>query len=498
MQLSHLQFAKQFFLADQPIKNVTFSHWHHATLFNQLNLYVHPELLYTTEQSNKGELTLLGTIIDPKNPCYDNKAIVTELLASISCFTEFEKRLNRLGGRWLLIANTHDDSRIYHDAAGLKPVFYMETTEGLKIMASQPALLAALNFTVIDQVLVNRFKAFPNSQSWPLAVIPYKNVKQLLPNHYLKIENLTPYRFWPKSKRKFTNLEQVAREINKLLQGSVKALTNRNACIMSLTGGYDSRMLFSTTVNNKDNISFFTITSSFTPKFDIDIPTKIAKQYALDHSFSPQQELSTTDQKIIGILSENVGQMYLDRSMKNINFYAKMIAQRTHLPGSVSEIGRCYYFPYGKRLSKLTGESLARYCGFKGNPDAIHAYQHWFTSLPLDMPYDPLDLLYWEHRLGVWGSSGLTYREALIEQIPPMNNREFMALCLSVPIKDRLAPHKLIQQVIALNQHDLLNLPFNNENEHALFYQFPFIRRLKNYITMKINLVLCLIRKKLH
>ncbi|MEW6989442.1 hypothetical protein AADZ91_02025 [Colwelliaceae bacterium 6441] len=487
MNLSHLHFNKQFIISQNNIKSPFFSHWSNKALKNKLTLKTHPELLVTQTNSEANQLTLLGSIINPEKPTDSNQLILNSMLSKTNSFDELESFFYSLGGRWVLIAQIGQQCRIYHDAAGLKPVFYTQTIDKTNIIASQPALLEKLGVTKKNKANIDTFNQYPNSQSWPLGVIPFDNVKQLLPNHFLDLNNLHAIRFWPRESIKPENINSVASAITSLLQGSISALCHRNKCSMSLTGGYDSRMLFSTSIKSCSNIDFFTVKSSFTPKYDIDIPNKIAQKSNINHQFSPLTKGSESDQAIINILSNNVGNMYYDRSMKNIVVYAKMIGSNTHLPGSVSEIGRCYYFPYGKRFSALNGNSLARYCGFKANPDAIKSFNKWLSTTPNHLGYEVLDLAYWEHRLGVWGACGLTFREGLIEQIPPMNNRKFMALCLSVPIKDRIAPHNLIRKIIKTNKPDLLNFTFNNEQEKSMLNKYPLLKRVNMILKYRFN-----------
>ncbi|MFT5758742.1 MAG: hypothetical protein ACI9LM_003490 [Alteromonadaceae bacterium] len=486
MNSVQLHFSKQFFITSKELTINNFFAWHQSHLSNEQSLYCHPELIITEEHNDSTQLVILGVIIDPETPEHTTRDILHSILSKTDTFAEIEKYLYGLGGRWVLIIVKNNDCRIYHDAAGLKPVFYKKIDVNTHIIASQPALIEALGYSVRDSELYSQFHRYPNSQSWPLGVVPFSGVTQLLPNHYLDVDNMAAIRYWPtpSSGLSYQGIDAVAEQISDLLKGSIKALTLRNECKMSITGGYDSRMLYSTAKEHLKKISFFTVKSSFTPLYDIDIPQRIVSKYKLPHKFSQIKKQGQYSSDIITILSNNVGNMYYDRSMVNISIFADLLENCTHLPGSVSEIGRCFYFPYGKRYSKLNGRSLARYCGFKGNPEAIKSFDNWLTTMPKNMPHDILDMAYWEHRLGIWGSCGLTYREGLIEQIPPMNNRRFMELCLSVPIKDRIDPHNLIRKIIEINDPELLDIPFNDDTRpiNTLFNKYPLLKRIRHRI----------------
>ena len=266
-----------------------------------------------------------------------------------------------------------------------------------------------------------------------------------------------------------------------------QALTIRKSCTMSITGGYDSRTLLSCALNSVDNINFFTVVSDYSPSYDVDVPRLISSKYQLRHQFIYKATVNKSEQANIATLSSNVGGMYYDRSMKNIYAFASAIGENTHLPGSISEIARCYYYPYGPHLLNFTAKKLAKLSGFKNNPYAIKGLSIWLNNLPKNLPYYILDLLYWEQRLGVWASCGLTFREGVIDQIPPMNNREYMELSLSMPMQRRLPPHKLTRDIISLQDPSLVDIHFNGESGSTFFDKHLSIKQLKNFITRVIK-----------
>jgi len=481
------QFSKQFLIVKNESLPLAFSQWHKLTLSTESNLYCHPKLKMTKVENENTRIICLGHIIDPYIPSHTNKHILDNMLDNSNNFDDFEKFIYRLGGRWILIVSSPHGERIYHDAAGLKPVFFSEEQVNNISIASQPALLEAIGACKKQEDVLNDFKKYRNSKSWPIGLIPFTGVKQLIPNYYLDLSTRKTIRYWPTSKLKIDDVNGAAKKLSTILHGSIKALTLRNNCTMSLTGGYDSRMLFSCALHELEQLNFFTTISDFTPEYDQKIPQVLNKMYKLRHQFTKRNIDDIQEQQIIDTLTKNVGDMYYDRSMQNIFAFSQAVKENTHLPGSVSEIARCYYYPYGKKLLKHTGKRLAKYAGFNHNPYAEKAFALWLNNLPSELPYEVLDLLYWEHRLGVWASCGLTYREGAFEQIPPMNNREYMELSLAVNMKERLPPHNLIKTIIKLNDKNLLNLAFNGLKESWLYNTFPKIKYIRNVIANRLK-----------
>ncbi|TMP45697.1 hypothetical protein CWB96_10965 [Pseudoalteromonas citrea] len=483
MNLSDYKFAKQFFILERITAPASFSDWLVHDLGDGRVLHTHPRLEVTKEKHGKSTILCLGHIVDPYYPERSNKDVLANLLAETakkSCFfTELETQMYSLGGRWLMLAVHDSGLRIYPDAAGLKPAFYLDDAKKGLIAASQPALLEALGLGKQNKNALDEFKKCNHARSWPIGVIPYNSeIKQLTPNHYFDAKKSKSIRFWHGKETVHDNIDEVAKRLTIILKGTVKALTLRRPCTLSLSGGYDSRMLFSCALEHLEQLNFFTTVSDYSPECDIVIPEKLAAQYDLRHRFT-KKDLSQEQKQALVVLAENVGNMYYDRSIENIFAFHDAVGEGFHLPGSVSEISRCYYSPYGKRVLPLTPKRVARYAGFKNNPYAEEGFAQWLAALPDNLVHDKMDMLYWEHRLGIWSSCGLTYREGVIEQIPPMNNREYMTLALSADMKDRLPPHNLIREVIKNNAPELLQYAFNDEKERPLLNQFPKIKYVK-------------------
>ena len=475
------KFAKQYVVSHTTFTHPLIEQWDTLVIDENLKLLFDAKLTVSTAKNAANRIICLGDILNPYQPEHSNQEVVEYLVNT------FEKLIYTLSGRWVVIIKISDEIRLYHDAAGLKPAFYSKDKTDNIVIASQPALLAELGFCQKNMTQYNEFGQLNHSNSWPIHVLPYNNVTQLIPNHYLDLENIKATRFWPQKKVDVVSVASTTEKLAENLKGTIKALTIRKSCTMSITGGYDSRTLLSCALNSVDNINFFTVVSDYSPSYDVDVPRLISSKYQLRHQFIYKATVNKSEQANIATLSSNVGGMYYDRSMKNIYAFASAIGENTHLPGSISEIARCYYYPYGPHLLNFTAKKLAKLSGFKNNPYAIKGLSIWLNNLPKNLPYYILDLLYWEQRLGVWASCGLTFREGVIDQIPPMNNREYMELSLSMPMQRRLPPHKLTRDIISLQDPSLVDIHFNGESGSTFFDKHLSIKQLKNFITRVIK-----------
>ena len=475
---NQFKFGKQFFITHAEVGQSAWHFWKKYEIDGRYDLYCHPELQVVSVETQNSRLVGLGRFFDPNSTKASDFEILYDIGQTAVGFAELESFLARLGGRWVLIARLGNATRIYHDATGLKPVFYCgELDKGLSV-ASQPALLAAMGAAELDDELRQQYDACAPQASWPLYAIPYQGVKQLLPNHTLDLQTGTSSRYWPKEDVQFHSIDVLSSAMADMLTNMIEAVTNRRECVMSLTGGYDSRLLLACSSRMMNQIEFFTINSPYTKHYDISIPKKIARKKGLRYVVIDED----SNDRYRDILGQNVGGMYRDDSISKATSFAAYVGDRFHLTGMTSELNRCYYYKNGRHPAALTAAALSRRARFADNPIAKRGFAKWLDEAPSHLNINLLDLFYWEHRLGVWGSCGLTFREAIIEQIPPMNCRAFMQLGLSSDVMHRKKPYELLRSIIRQRDPQLLAYPFNRSWRDALAQTWRLPQRAMNRV----------------
>lgn len=471
-----LLFAKQFLMTSKQIAKPILDDWSTLDLKTGYQLRTHPSLSVTHIHNATTEITGLGVFFDAHSVGANDKTIIQRLADTCDGFTSLEKALAALGGRWVLIASINGQSRIYHDAGGQKSVFFHTSATNDKFICSSPSLLEHIDVVTKDKKLQEEFEAYPNSGSWPINILPYFDVQQLLPNHYLELENLAVNRYWPLYKLPELSVESASQKMASLLKSLTESATQRKSCILNLTGGYDSRLILASAESKWPECEFFTVHRTDSPTHDITIPNKLKKKFDLQHVFiqsdATNVESAKANEELNQQLQINVGGMRYDPSLQATLAVKNVVGEKTHLIGLISEVNRCYYYGNGQHPTEITPELLAQRAKFGNNPVAIKGCKLWLDSLPDDLPINLLDLFYWEHRVGVWASCGMTFAEAAFEQISPMNCREYLETGLSVDVKYRKSPYLLISHAIGQLNPSLLQFKFN--------YDFSdFIRRLK-------------------
>ena len=476
-----LAFRKQF-LVSSSFSSTANEYWTSEPLWRGYRLLRCPSLHYARHSKGKKDVIVLGVCCDPLQPSQTEADIVARLVSLPSNFHEFEAAIKPLAGRWVMLANFDDDARVYHDACGLKPVFFVDDEEGEPAIASQPALLEFYGFTAKQQDLFSRFRAeCPGSSSWPVNVIPYHNVRQLLPNHTLVLGSGSTHRFWPTHPIPRKSTEWATERIIQLLTGSLTSFVERGQCHVGLSGGYDSRLICAAASEPlRKELHFYTVRGAGTKRHDLTIPAAIARSRKLRYDvYDPIQTSSVVTTQLI----RNVGEMFQDPVISMVPTFGKVIGNGFCIEGMMSETLRCYYWPDSNgEQADLEPIELTRLAGFGDSEIARCGFETWRAGVPTNLGVSVLDLLYWEHRGGVWASCGWTMKEGLYESLAPMNNRALLEAGLTIPQELRSKPHQLFIDLIDCLDPSLLKWPFNTTRVEQICRRYPVPWRVKKWL----------------
>jgi hypothetical protein len=147
------------------------------------------------------------------------------------------------------------------------------------------------------------------------------------------------------------------------------------------------------------------------------------------------------------------------RGMRLSPTVQSMDCDRPYLPGLANEVGRAFYWRPGDEQRTFTGEDLVKRLGLKPHPTHVAAADRWLAGVPYRHPYDILDLVYIEQRLGCWAGPA-AYALDFVFRFPPFANRTIFQTMLALPFQYRL-DQQLVQDIIQMNWPELLAFPFN-------------------------------------
>jgi hypothetical protein len=117
-----LLYRRQFVIGPRFLEE--FSWWKRLTI-GPFCLIAHPDLPTCQVSDGERSVTLLGYILDPDEWQLGDEPILRGLLSELS-HDRLVRSLSRLGGRWVVVANTPRETLVFNDAFGMRQVHYTE------------------------------------------------------------------------------------------------------------------------------------------------------------------------------------------------------------------------------------------------------------------------------------------------------------------------------------------------------------------------------------
>jgi hypothetical protein len=435
-------FRRQFLLSEYENFKLP---WNREKILNY-NLFYHPDLEFEHVANEMIDLYLLGFLFDYENPEYSNKKILDSLKGSYS-FEHFLENLTKYSGHYVIIYRSTEKFILLNDACAQHEVYYDNLFSSF---ATQIKLLEKVIPIVphssVDAINFFSSPSFISQKIFIGETTHAENIKHLLPNHYIDIEQKSIIRFFPKDQLKSNTINEASMEACKMLKGYIKAASLRNKIYMAVTGGYDSRVLFLASLDVDCKYYVSRLNNMDSRHNDIVIPQKLAKIFnkefkvivenPMDKKEKLKQEISIDFPRELKIPGEE---------------YYKHIL----INGNISEIARNYY---GYYQNILPGE-LAILYGHNGNSFVCKEYEKWLkrsSSMFSEKGYNILDMFYWEEKMGNWAAKAKTEMSAMGTIIySPFCSHKLLTILLSTPRNHR--------DEYSNNLYDMIINNFSNE-----------------------------------
>ena len=487
LEQNQLLFYQQFLLGPEFVGHL--QNWRKTAIGKDLKLMTHPDLNVTHASCPEKSLTLIGTILDPSNPKVTNAEIINRLLDQFSDFNGLIEATFGYGGRWIVIAVQSKQSILFHDALGLRQVFYtdIDHVDGLWAI-SQPGIVAdqfefKISTDAREYIDSDEFRSNPEYR-WPCAGTPFIEIKQLLPNHYLDLISGDNHRYWPRRSLEMIPVNEALETLSNLLQGLVTAAAERFDLVLGITAGLDSRLVLAACKDFSGVISSVSVLQN-TMKGDhqdITVPARLLRKFGLEHKVIMLKPGMTPE--FARVFRRNVfmaHEHYGPDAEAILKYYSH---QKTVLTGSGAEVGKCCYSEgfRNSNLMEITAETLLRSVNMGNHEFPIKHFNDWLNTLDNIYNVNVADLFQWEHAHGNWlAMTQLEFNLAWREIITPFNCRDVLTTLLSVPEQYRKPPHyELFLALIKRLWPELLCEPINPANRPNL--QSRLKRRLKSII----------------
>ena len=231
MEYGHLLFKRGYLLTDGNIDFVDSPHVERVrstwdkTSTGRFVIHHDPDLPLYVCRDGGTLVALLGIVVDPVNEIADPGSIVRDLHSCLSRSEEaFFDRLDDLGGRFVLLAETGSGAFCVQDATGTKTLFYDTGPNGLAI-SSHASLLAELRgyqMSDTSRELIASKDYSTHMCCFPGLYTPYPAVRMLTPNTLLDLADLRVRRFFPRGPVKKSRLtDEVTADFSRLMRSQV-------------------------------------------------------------------------------------------------------------------------------------------------------------------------------------------------------------------------------------------------------------------------------------
>jgi len=487
------RFCHQFILGPEFVDALR--GWQRIPISDCLKLTIHPEVPVTRVEAGQTSITIIGYILDPLRPEVENELIGQTLLSEFSSIETLVAATARYGGRWIILAKRQERSLLFNDAMGLRQVFYSlpGSANGLWLM-SQPGILAwhlGLKVDSEAESFMTSLEVRGRSEyRWPGTATAFREIRHLLPNHYLDLDSGKCHRFWPNQALGDLSLEAGIEKAGTLLKGLMDAASRRFDLVLGMTAGLDSRVVLAAAKGIRAEISAVTVRQGQMSDShqDIAVASRLLGRVGISHAIVRalpwmSGAFSKKFKQNVFFAHDHYGpdvEALLDRFSRT----------KAAVTGSGAEVAR---EPFRKRIDAskgvFTASDLASLQYMDENKFAMEYFSQWLEDTGNLYNVHLLDVFAWEQSHGNWlAGTQMEFDLAWLDIFTPFNCRELMICLLSVEGRHRISPdYKLFVSLIENLWPELLAEPINPDKSVKVSRLRETARSVKKYLSNRVK-----------
>lgn len=408
--------------------------------------------------SGDRELLVYGYAVDVRNGTSDMLADL--VLSGTKTITDVISYEANLGGKYLLFYKDANGMYVIPDATASIPFCY--TTEGVEFLcASNSEYISKQLFIQPDEQLLKIRQNGELSQAMPYNLTIYREIEQLLPNHYFSFEDRKAFRFVNYTERfSLKSPKEVAEFTAPMIEKLMRFYYGKFKLYCPITSGRDSRVVLSFLLSADAKTETYTIKhQSFREdEPDVIIPVEIARMANITNKqildVEPGEQLCEAFDDAFG----NTG--YSNRTLMIANTVYSAFGDGAVINGdSIGQVGKC-------SLHRDIPEFLAtaRYFRCKlhnYSKESLFYIRQWIKDIRKSgEKVNLFDLFSMESRMGRWAAQeNIVYGMIGQHYLNIFNSRSIIYPWTMVPRKDRKLS-KIHLALIHIKYPSLLEVPF--------------------------------------
>ena len=384
--------------------------------------------------------------------------------ARISDVLDFEKHL---GGKYLILFREGENYFILGDATCSVPIFYH--TAGSCMVASHLQFIVHQNHDLPDSRLLNIRRSGDISQAMPFDITEYQDIKQLIPNHYLSVNDQTAVRFINFEKpQPIISAEKAAALTAPMIDTLCRFYLNTFPVYCPITAGRDSRVVLSFLASHHPSVACYTIRhpEHRAETQDLIIP----KQLCGAAHFSYQQFNDVfVPEKVQAEMDRFLGKdKYSFRTLRIAQTINEHFSDGAIINGDIiGQVGKCSLhrdIPLRFATPAYFRCKLHNY-----SRDSKTQLKQWLADIRKGgEQVNPLDLFSIENRLGRWAAQeNLIYNTLGQVYLNLFNSRSIIYLWTAVSRKER-KESAIHMHLIREKMPQLLKFPFESDDSFLI------------------------------
>jgi len=436
---------------------------------------------------NEGYFILVvGDFVDANSPLSTLEEM-TKKLSEYQKIDQLVEQTRYFAGRYLIFSGNNKGLRyVLTDPTVSIPINY--TFDGKEYMLSSHAKYIADNYGYKpSEVAINIKNQAEQQQPLPYNMTMFGEIKTLIPNHFLNINDQKMVRFFPVRLLNKTSMDTAVNETIEKSKNIIKGYFNTRKISLPITSGVDSRALLSLMKDQADDLKMYTYYhDEFTEETgDIKIPKELSKKNGIDYHTLPIKEMPRAlDHEI----TEELAGIENHRILNNGYTYSEsMLSGYSPAQGDIISLAKS---PFGKDLPESWATLNYFITKTHNYSTEIKGYvKSWMKDTEQyarDNQVSMYDLYNWEYRLGRWLPNNIKNYDYFIDPIYIFNCRYLTELWVSIPKNER-TKRSLHLEIMKKEWPELLSIPLNPDdkvidNLFANSYMFYFGSFAKYYL----------------
>lgn len=246
MLVNNIETSYSYILIHHSLKQSIINCEKHSSI-GEYNLYCSNDADVTIIENGGRQIISLGYLMDIRNGDLTDSEILNTIINS----TNIDRELDYINGRYVLIINDGENVSVYTDASALLPINY---SVDKKIISSHDLLIKELleSNNIKVQSLRNELKG-------SFDFTRYEQIYKFNPSLKLNLMTGEFTRYYPHNEMVNKSMDLIIKELELYFNEMIKWLKKWDKqIILTLTGGYDSRVSMALTNSFSEKVEYVT------------------------------------------------------------------------------------------------------------------------------------------------------------------------------------------------------------------------------------------------